>query len=173
VTRFAFSIDIAAPREHVFDLWADLDRLTAWTDGLTKVTEVNGAGDLAGSKYRLWFGSLDERVDVLFAHRPYYHRTRARFGTFKLETSVTFENVDGATRMREAIHVKGLKGRLWAWLLSRGSFRGSFRRELDRFAQTCERDELKRPVPVMVNTQYFDDEPVLVAARPEVFSRPT
>jgi uncharacterized protein YndB with AHSA1/START domain len=165
LTRFAFAVDIDAPREHVFDLWADLDRLTDWTDGLTRVADATGPSDQAGTKYRLFFGGLDQRVEVLAAERPYYYRTKASFGTSKIETAVTFEDIDGTTRMREAIHARGFRTRLWASLLSRGTFRGSFRRELERFAQAVERDELNRPVPVMVRAEVLDDEPVLVMAR--------
>jgi uncharacterized protein YndB with AHSA1/START domain len=150
LTRFGFAIDIAAPPERVFDLWADLDRLTDWTVGLTKVTQATGDGDQTGTNYTLWFGSLDQRVEVLAADRPNYHRTRAKFGTIKIETSVTFEDIGGATRMRESIMAKGIKARIWATVLAAGSFRGSFRGELERFAQVVERDELRRPIAVMV-----------------------
>jgi hypothetical protein len=139
--------------------------MPAWADGLTKVTDQTGETDVVGTKYRLWFGPFDERIEVLAADRPFHYRTRSKFGTIRIETSVTFEDVDGTTRMREAIHAKGLKGRLWARIFAASSFPGNFARELERFAQTCEREELRRPVPVMVRAEVLDDEPVLVMAK--------
>jgi hypothetical protein len=43
--------------------------------------------------------------------------------------------------MTETIRARGVIGWVWARILATGSFKGSFRGELMRFAQICKRDQ--------------------------------
>lgn len=137
---FRFSIDIAAPRDQVFDLWTDIDRLSEWIPGVTRVSDATGPGDTAGTRYKVWFGFLSADSEVLAAERPYYVRQKLRYGTIRAESSATFEAYDGGTRIRAAYTTRGLASRVWARILAAGTFRGSFRDELAEFARLAERE---------------------------------
>ena len=91
MARYQFTVDIAAPIEGVFDLWTNLERWHEWIGGVSKVTDVTGPTDRAGTRYTLWFGSMRSPSEILEAERPY--RLRTRFGNRMLrgETHVTFE----------------------------------------------------------------------------------
>ena len=86
-----FTVDIAAPIEQVYDLWTNLERMSEWIEGVTKVTDVTGPAGQAGTRYTVWFGSMRSPSEILEAERP--HRLRSRFGNRLLrgETNVTFE----------------------------------------------------------------------------------
>ena len=136
--RYSFMVDVEAPRAHVFDLWIDLDRLTEWMQGVTRVTDITGPADQVGTKYRIWFGPLSAEAEVLAAERPLYIRTRLRLGSIKTEMSTFFEASDDGTRLREAFTTHGLAGTIWARILGAGSYRGSFLGELRQFARLVE-----------------------------------
>lgn len=136
--RYSFVVDIAAPPEQVFDLWTNLEHLPEWMDGVTRVSDVSGPSDSAGSRYRIWFGRSATSAEVVAAERPFYIRTRTKFGSLKVETSATFEARDGGTRLRQSLTIHGIKPRIWAKILSLGSYSGSFRAELREFARVAE-----------------------------------
>ena len=65
VSRYEFRVFVAAPAERVFDLWTDLDRMREWVGGVTKVTDVSGPVDQAGTTYSVCFGRMASRTTVL------------------------------------------------------------------------------------------------------------
>ena len=140
--HYRFVVHVKAPPEHVFALWNDLDRAHEWTEGLTRITDVTGPSDAAGTRYTVWFGRLRSPTEVLEAERPRLVKTR--FGGWLLRgvTQATFEDQDGGTRLTQEFWTEGIipaiSGRIWAI----GSYRGSFRGELNAFVRLAERERL-------------------------------
>jgi uncharacterized protein YndB with AHSA1/START domain len=140
MATYRFTIEIAAPVEQVFDLWTNVDRWHEWIGGLTKVTDLTGPPDRAGTRYTVWFGGMRSPSDVLEAERP--RRLRTRFGSRLLrgETSVTFEPTATGTRLTQEFRTEGLIPAVAARIFALGSYKGSFRGELETFARIAERE---------------------------------
>ena len=141
-----FTVDIAAPVEQVFDLWTNLERLHEWIEGISKVTDVTGPSDRAGTRYTIWFGGMRSPSEILEAERP--HRLRTRFGNRMLrgETRVTFEPTATGTRLTQEFRTEGLIPAISARIFALGSYKGSFRGELNEFVRIAER-EVRPPAP--------------------------
>ena len=137
---YRFTIQIAAPPEQVFDLWTDLERFPEWIGGVTKVTDVTGPSDRAGTRYTVWFGRMQSPTEILEAVRPRIVRTR--FGSWVLrgQTRVTFEPDGQGTLLTQEFRIKGVIPRVAARIFATGSYRGSFRGELKVFAKLAERE---------------------------------
>jgi hypothetical protein len=135
-----FIVLIAARQERAFDLWTDLGRLPEWVEGVTGVTDVTGPSDQVSTRYTVWFGSMRSGTEVLEAVRPRMLRTR--FGNWLLrgETFVTFEPDGSGTRVTQEFRTEGLIPAVAAHLFATGSYRGSFRGELNTFARLAERE---------------------------------
>lgn len=136
--RYAFTIDIAAPRDHVFDLWVNLDRAHEWIEGLKKITDVSGPSDQIGTTYVAWFGPFGSPTTVLEAERPTHFRTK--FGNWMLagENDATFEQVGSTTRVTQTLRTVGLIPAVFGRIFATGSYRGSFRGELETFKRLAE-----------------------------------
>ena len=137
----SFVVDIASPRDRVFDLWVNLDRAHEWTEGMKDVIEVSGPSDQAGTTYVTRFGSWSKSLTtVVAAERPRHITTR--FGTWLLrgENEATFEEInDGAgTRLTQKFRTQGVIPAISSWIFSQGSYKGSFRGELEQFKRICE-----------------------------------
>ncbi len=137
---YRFTVHVAASPDHVFELWTDLDRMKEWVGGVTKVTDVTGPLDRAGTRYTVWFGRMRSQTEVLEADRPRVFRTR--FGNWLLrgETSATFEPDAGGTRIVEEFRPEGWISRIAARIFASGSYDGSFQGELNAFAKLAERE---------------------------------
>ena len=74
------------------------------------------------------------------ADRP--RRFATRFGSWILRgrSSATFEPDGDGTRVTQEFQTVGRISAVSAWLFSRGSYEGSFRGELEKFARLGERD---------------------------------
>jgi hypothetical protein len=81
--------------------------------------------------------------EVLEAERP--RRLRTRFGSWMLrgETSVTFEPTATGTRLIQEFLTEGLIPAISARLFAIGSYKGSFRGELETFRRIAEREARK------------------------------
>lgn len=134
------SVHVAAPPERVFDLWINLDRMKEWVGGVTKVTDLTGPVDRAGTRYTVWFGSMQSRTEVLEAERPRFFRTRFGNSILRGEASATFEAEGDGTRIEQEFRTKGVIAAIAAWIFAQGSYRGSFQGELNAFAKIAERD---------------------------------
>jgi len=130
----------AAPPERVFALWIDLDRMKEWVGGVTKVTDVTGPVDEAGTRYIVWFGRFRSPTVVLEAERPRTFSTR--FGNWIMRgvNTTTFTPEAGGTRIDEMFHTEGLMSAITARLFALGSYKGSFQGELNDFARLAERE---------------------------------
>ena len=137
---YSFTVHIDAPPESVFELWTDLDRLHEWIEGLTRVTDVSGPSDQAGTTYTVWFGRMRSPTRILEAERP--RRIKSRFGSSLLrgETEATFEPDAGGTSLTQRFRTEGLVPAIAARIFATGSWRGSFRGELATFAKLAERE---------------------------------
>lgn len=95
------TIDIAAPPERVFDIYADFRRLPEW-QGQPGLKGTEGAFDRPGADFVIRYGGpLTLRGTVLAAQRPSLHRVRARelAGFVTCETTARFDPADGGTRL--------------------------------------------------------------------------
>ena len=139
--RYTFVVDINAPREQVFDLWTNLDRAPEWIEGMAGVSEVSGPVDQAGTTYITRFGNWAKSLTtVIEAERPSRHSTR--FGDWLLRgvNSATFEEGDGGTRLTQTFETVGIIPQISARIFATGSYKGSFRGELETFKEICERE---------------------------------
>lgn len=134
------SVDIAAPPERVFALFIDLDRMTEWVGGVTKVTDVSGPIDVAGTRYVVHFGPMKSPTEILEVDRPLHVRTR--FGNFILkgESDVRFEPTPVGTRLTQVFRTRGIISAVTGRLFAAGSYEGSFKGELEKFASIVERE---------------------------------
>lgn len=145
MSRYAFTITIAAPPQQVFDLWTNLDRMGEWVGGVSRVTDVSGPLDRAGTTYTVWFGRMASATEILAVDRPRHFRTR--FGNRMLRgvNDATFEAADeGGTRLTQRFETEGMVPALTARIFATGSYRGSFRGELAAFARLAEAEASER-----------------------------
>jgi uncharacterized protein YndB with AHSA1/START domain len=136
------TIDIAAAPERVFGLWMDLDRMKEWVGGVTRVTDVTGPIDTAGTRYTVWFGPMKSPTEILEVKRP--HHVRTRFGNIILrgESDVRFEPTADGTRLTQVFRTRGLVSAITGRLFAAGSFSGSFKGELEAFRTIAEREQV-------------------------------
>ena len=141
VGAYEFSIEIAAPIERVFALWTDLDRAGEWIGGLTSITDRTGRPDEAGTTYVSHFGRMRSPTEILEADPPRWLCTK--FGSWLLrgETTARFEELpDGRTRLTQTFKTIGAIPAISSRLFALGSYEGSFRGELRKFASIVERE---------------------------------
>ena len=137
---YRFSITIAAPADAVFALWTDLDRMGEWVGGVTGVADVTGPVDRAGTSYTVEFGRMRSPTTVLEADRPRHFRTRFGNPILKGESDVTFEPDGDGTLLTQVFRTHGIVSTVAARLFATGSYKGSFRGELEAFRQIAERE---------------------------------
>lgn len=135
------SIDIAAPPERVFALYMDLDLMTEWVGGVTRVTDVTGPIDVAGTRYTVHFGPMKSPTEILEVERP--HHVRTRFGNLILkgESDVRLEPTPEGTHLTQVFRTRGLISAVTGRLFAAGSYEGSFKGELEAFRAIVEREE--------------------------------
>jgi uncharacterized protein YndB with AHSA1/START domain len=138
------STTIAAPPELVFELWTDLELMKQWVGGVTKITDVSGSVDRAGTTYTTWFGSMASRTEVLEAERPRLFHTRFGNRLLKGENRTVIEPEDGGTRLTQEFRTTGLVAAIFARIFAAGSYKGSFQGELNEFARIAEREAAAR-----------------------------
>jgi len=142
---YRFETRVAASPERTFDLWTNLDRMAEWVGGVTKVTNVSGPVDRAGTTYTVHFGAMKSPTTVLEAERPRLFRTR--FGNIILKGTnlATFHPDGSGTILRQELRTEGLVAAIFARIFAGGSYAGSFQGELNHFAKlAAERDEETR-----------------------------
>jgi hypothetical protein len=138
--RYRFTQEIAARPEVVFDLWIDIDRMKAWTGGVTEVTDVSGPVDRPGATYTVRFGRMASPTVVIEAERPRIFATRFGNRILRGETRTTFEPTTTGTRLDHEFVSKGFIPGIMARIFSLGSWSGSFRGELAAFALIAEEE---------------------------------
>ena len=140
MARFEFRVSVDAPPERVFDLWTDLDRAREWLVGLSKITDRTGPVDHPGSSYVMWFSGRPAPVEVLEVERPRRISSRLKGGLFRGMIGATFDPEADGTRITQWSEPEGLGPTIAAWVFSQGSWRGSFRGELNTFKRIAERE---------------------------------
>jgi uncharacterized protein YndB with AHSA1/START domain len=140
MARHRFVVEVAAPVELVFDLWCAPDRWHEWIEGLGKVTDVSGPPGKTGTRYTTWFGSMPSPSEIVEAERPRHLRTRFGNRLLRGESDVTFEPTAGGTRLTQEFRTEGFVPAIAAWIFALGSYKGSFRGELNEFVRIAERD---------------------------------
>jgi len=140
VGRYTIFTHVAAPPEHVFALWTNLERMGEWVGGVTGVSDVSGPVDRVGTTYVVHFGPMKSPTEVLEVERPRVFATR--FGSWLLRgrSSATFEPDGDGTRITQTFETVGWIPAISSWVFSRGSYEGSFRGELEKFARLAERE---------------------------------
>jgi uncharacterized protein YndB with AHSA1/START domain len=141
MSRYTFVVDIKAPRDQVFDLWTNLDRAPEWIGGMAGVSDVSGPVDQAGTTYVTRFGNWAKSLTtVVDAERP--SRFRVKFGNWLLrgENAATFEETSTGTRLTQTFDTVGIIPAISARIWATGSYKGSFRGELETFKKICERE---------------------------------
>jgi hypothetical protein len=111
-----------------------------WVGGMTAVSDVAGSVDQAGATYVVHFGPMKSPTEVLEVERPRLFSTRFGNWLFRGLSSATFgPEVDG-TRITQTFETVGLIPAISSWIFSRGSYEGSFRGKLEKFARIAERE---------------------------------
>jgi len=141
MSYYRFSILIDAPAERVFDLFMDLDRMREWVGGVRQVTDRTGPVDQVGTRYTVWFGRMRSPTEIVAVERPRHVRTRFGNLILKGESDVTFEPDGAGTRLTQEFHTRGVVSAIAARLFATGSYKGSFRGELEAFREIAEREE--------------------------------
>ena len=140
MAHYKISTVVAAPIDKVFALWTDLERMGDWVGGVTGVTDISGPIDKAGTTYVVHFGPVKSPTEILDVERP--RRFATKFGSWVLRgrSSATFEPEGDGTRVTQEFETVGRISAISAWIFSRGSYEGSFRGELEKFARIAERE---------------------------------
>jgi uncharacterized protein YndB with AHSA1/START domain len=140
VAHYTIQTHAKAPIDNVFALWTDVERMGEWVGGVTGVTDVSGPVDRAGTTYVVHFGPVTSPTEVIEAERP--RRFATKFGSWVLRgtSAATFEPDGDGTRIVQEFRTVGRISAISAWIFSRGSYEGSFRGELEKFARLVERE---------------------------------
>lgn len=136
---YRFETRTAAAPERAFALWTDLDRMKEWVGGVTGVSDVSGPVDRVGTNYTVHFGRMKSHTEVLDVERPVRFRTRFGNRVLKGENTTTFEPDGDGTLIRQELRTHGVVSAIFARIFASGSYRGSFRSELEAFARLAER----------------------------------
>jgi hypothetical protein len=107
---------------------------------VTAVTDVSGPVDRVGTTYVVHFGPVKSPTEILEVDRP--RRFATKFGSWILRgrSSATFEPDGDGTRIIQEFHTVGWFSAISSWVFSRGSYEGSFRGELEKFARLAEQE---------------------------------
>ncbi|BCW52005.1 uncharacterized protein YndB with AHSA1/START domain [Arthrobacter sp. 1088] len=140
MATFRVTTLVAAPPERVFATWTDPDRFQEWIGGVTRVTDRTGSIDQVGSRYTVWFGRMASPTEILAVERPWHIRTRFGNAILKGESDVRFAPEAGGTRIHQEFVTRGFIAAIFGRIFAMGSYRGSFRGELETFRRLVERE---------------------------------
>jgi len=143
--RHRFEIRIAASPEQVFALYTNLDRMHEWTGGVTRVVDISGPVDHAGTTYTVVFGRMRSPTTVLAAERPRFFKTRFGNAALRGTAEATFAAEGEGTRMTQEFRTEGMVAGVLGRLFALGYYKGSFRGELNEFGRIAEQDAAKSP----------------------------
>jgi uncharacterized protein YndB with AHSA1/START domain len=144
VGRYTYTIEVDAPQELVYELWTDLDRMTSWVGGVTKVSRPSGPMDRIGTRYTVYFGKAASETEIVEVQPPRLFMTR--FGTAWLRGTNRTEFVPGGRRttLTQTLVTEGFLPGIFGWIFGHGSYRGSFLGELRHFGRIAEAEAAKR-----------------------------
>jgi uncharacterized protein YndB with AHSA1/START domain len=138
---------IAASPDRVFATWMDLDRMTEWVGGVTRVTDLTGPVDRPGTRYTVWFGPMKSPTEIIEVERPRHVRTRFGNAILKGESEVWLEPEGDGTRLSQTFRTRGIVSAITGRLFAAGSYKGSFQRELEEFRRIVEREAGEAATP--------------------------
>lgn len=141
MANYSVSLFIAAPPARVFDTFMNLERMPEWVRGVTAVTDVTGPVDQPGTRYTVHFGPMSSPTEILEVERPRHVRTRFGNALLKGESSARFERELGGTRLTQEFRTRGIVSAIMARIFATGSYKGSFRGELETLRQLILEDE--------------------------------
>ncbi|MDL2334692.1 MAG: SRPBCC family protein [Chloroflexota bacterium] len=143
--RYTFRVHVDTPPEQVFALWTNLDRMAEWVGGVTGVTDVTGPVDQVGTRYTTQFGKMSSPTEVIAVDRPRLFRTRFGNRILRGESQAIFEPDGNGTSMTQEFWTKGVIAAIAARLFATGSYKGSFRGELQEFARIASAEAKQTP----------------------------
>ena len=143
MARYTFTITVAAPPEVVFDLWTNLERIKEWIGGVSRVADVSGPMTERGTRYTVYFGGMKSPSEVVDVERPRRFGTRFGNPVLRGRNLATFEPDGDGTRLTQTFETEGLIPAIMARLFAMGSYRGSFRGELEHFGRLAEAEARK------------------------------
>lgn len=144
MARHTLVTHVAAPPDRVYALWTNLARMHEWIGGVTRVSDVSGPLDQVGTTWTVHFGPMKSATRILEVDPP--RRLVTSFGSWLLRGRLasTFEPDGDGTRVVQEFETVGRISAVSAWIFSRGSYEGSFRGELEKFARIAEREAAGR-----------------------------
>ena len=131
---------IAASPDRVFATWMDLDRMTEWVGGVSRVTDLTGPVDQPGTRYTVWFGPMKSPTEIMEVERPRHVRTRFGNMILKGESEVWLEPEGDGTLLRQTFRTRGIVSAIMGRVFAAGSYKGSFQGELEEFRRIVERE---------------------------------
>ena len=158
MTTHRFTVTTRIAPTAALMLWADLDRITEWMTGVTRVSDVAGRPDRPdftlpgasfplvvspGSRYTIWLGRRPVRIEVLYpaeGQEGTVYRTRLDGSVRRGESLVRFEPDPDGSRVILEVRTEGLVPGIAGRLMAIGAYRGSFRGNLRSFARLAERE---------------------------------
>lgn len=145
--RYAYTIEVDAPQELVYELWTDLDQMKTWVGGVSKVSPPSGPLDQVGTHYTVYFGSVGSRTEIVEVEPPRLYMTR--FGTAWLRGTNRTELAPAGergerTKLTQTFVTEGFLPGIMGWIFGHGSYRGSFLGELRHFGRIAEAEAAKR-----------------------------
>ena len=140
MAHYTITTRVSAPPDHVFRLWTSLERMGDWVGGVTGVTDVSGPVDRVGTTYVVHFGPMKSPTEILEVDPP--RRFATKFGNWILRgrSSASFEPDGDGTLITQEFQTEGWISAISSWVFSRGSYEGSCRGELEKFARLAERE---------------------------------
>ena len=141
--HYRFTVHVAAPPERAFALWTNLDRMSDWVGGVTRVSDVTGPLDRPGTRYTVWFGNMSSPTEIVAVDPPRLFRTRFGNRVLRGENQALFEDDGNGTRLTQEFWTTGVVPAIAARIFALGSYRGSFRGELNEFARIAGADAVK------------------------------
>ena len=116
-----------------------------WVGGVTGVSDVSGPVDRVGTTYVVHFGPMKSPTEILEVDPP--RRFATKFGNWLLRgrSSATFAPDGDGTLVTQDFQTVGLISAVSSWVFSRGSYEGSFRGELEKFARIAEHEAQEKP----------------------------
>jgi uncharacterized protein YndB with AHSA1/START domain len=136
--RDTFTTHVAAPIDVVFDLWTNLDRMREWVGGVTRVSDVSGPVDRAGTRYITWFGRMKSPTEVLEAERPRLFATRFGNAILRGTNRTELEPEGDGTRITQTFRTVGLVSAITGRIFAPGTYPGSSQGERAAFALGAE-----------------------------------
>jgi uncharacterized protein YndB with AHSA1/START domain len=141
---FRLTRHIEAPPDAVYALWTDIARMHEWIEGISSVSAPSGPINQPGTTYTVRIGGSNSPTEVLAADPPRLFHTRFGNRMLRGENVARFEPEGAGTRLTQEMRTEGFVSAIFGRIFASGSYRGSFRGELNHFARIVERESGQR-----------------------------